>query len=659
MAEKKEGIKDRAGEVKEWAEKANEVGDRLGEMNDASIALKRLEWRLMSLGVSAADMKLFDALAHSDPKRNPIAAGFSANEIDDAARVLKGTLGDTAESFKALQVVLDYGAPNKIKYGLSAEDNQKQVEAVLHSAKVLGHDHNAVELKADFDELAALRERTDGEIDAVRRDTFISALGDTATQMSRDGRAKLFPLMERLTPDAAAAAINGLSQHLLMGKATDAEGAAAHAYGLVDEKRNEAELRRIYHGNWTKHRESVMAGSLVQADMLRADTTEWLATVLLPALKKRGRTSEIQIKEALAEILPDPLAAADLTKLAMQREEVEEGLKRLRGTPGAHTQAVAAANSDIAPFITQHAQAETLKATAGTAAQPTQRTIAKREATAFHGIDKAMHDNPGAASAIMGGLAGLGEVGKLVGAAATGALIAQPLASITGGLGKGALRVAGSLFKKEAAGATAKAAETEVAALLRAPVAAAARGAAVAGETALAGAEGVAARGALALAGGTVATSAAALATAGYVGWKVGGLINSGIDYVVKRTTGEDSLGAWINDKVNGKVDTSPLPQVTRPSVPKSAATVPLPSAASPNSRESATPWQALKDEIAGLRADMAVLAQRQVSMVADGREIARVVTNVLGREMQKAAVSGARVDTTRRAYPAGHGRGA
>ncbi|MBV8634514.1 MAG: hypothetical protein JO002_08500, partial [Burkholderiaceae bacterium] len=528
MAEKERGIKEWAKEAKEWAEPVEKGAELIDDASDLGTEYKRLNMRLESLGVSAADMKLLDTRTHPDPKIDRIVASFSANEIADVARVLKGTLSDTAESFKALQVVLDFGAPNKIKYGLSAEDNQKQVEAVLHSTKVLGHDHNALELKADFDESAALRERTDGEIDAVRRDTFISALGDTATQMSRDGRAKLFPLMERLTPDAAAAAVNGLSQHLLMGKATDAEGAAAHAYGLVDEKRNETELRRIYHGNWTKHRDSVVAGSLVQADLLRADPMKWLEEVLLPALKKRGRTSETQVKEAMAEFLPDPAAAAELAKLVMHWDEVDESVKRLLATPDARAQAVVAVHSDIAPFITQHAQAETLMATAGSAALPTQGAIAENKTGGAHGVDNAMRNNPGAASAIMGGLAGLGEVGKLVGAAATGALIAQPLASITGGLGKGALRVAGSLFKKEAAGATAKAAETEVAALLRAPVAAAARGAAVAGETALAGAEGVAARGALALAGGTVATSAAALATAGYVGWKVGGLINSG-----------------------------------------------------------------------------------------------------------------------------------
>ncbi|MBV8657937.1 MAG: hypothetical protein JO142_08980, partial [Burkholderiales bacterium] len=528
MAEKEQGIKDRVGEAKEGAEKAAKLGDLLAEMNDAAIVFKRLEWRLTSLGVSAADLKLIDALVHPDPRRDPIAAGFSANEIADATRALEGTLGDTVEVLKSIQPVLDFGFVNKVKYGLSDEESKRQNEAVLHSARVLGHDHNALELKADFDESAALRERTDGEMDAIRRDTFISALGDTATQMSREGRAKLFPLMERLTPDAAAAAVNGLSQHLLMGKASDAEGAAAHAYGLVDEKRNEMELRRIYHGNWTKHRDSVMAGSLAQADLLRADPMKWLEEALLPALKKRGRTSENEVKEALAEILPDPLPAAELAKLVMQREEGAESLKRLRATPDAHAQAVAAARSDVTPFTMRQAQVETMRVTAGLAASSAQAKNAEIHTDLFHNLDKTMRDNPGAASRIMAGLVGLGEVGKLVGAAATGALIAQPLASITGGLGKGALRVAGSFFKKEAAGATAKVAETEVAALLRAPVAAAARGAAAAGETALAGAEGVAARGALALAGGTVATSAAALATAGYVGWKVGGLINSG-----------------------------------------------------------------------------------------------------------------------------------
>jgi hypothetical protein len=58
--------------------------------------------------------------------------------------------------------------------------------------------------------------------------------------------------------------------------------------------------------------------------------------------------------------------------------------------------------------------------------------------------------------------------------------------------------------------------------------------------------------------------------------------------------------------------------------------------------------------ELRYLKDELESLAQHKVVMSVDGRELGRVVTNVLGQEFQRPSVSSSRVDANRKPSPAG-----
>jgi len=193
----------------------------------------------------------------------------------------------------------------------------------------------------------------------------------------------------------------------------------------------------------------------------------------------------------------------------------------------------------------------------------------------------------------------------------------------------------------------------------------------------LGGLAGGLARGAAGLLAGGGAGAFAAVAAAGYGGWKFGGYLNGKINEWTEAHLGEKSFGAWLYDWVHkNDVDPGPLKQEKKPAAPvapnaptvsaapkppqpapaKPVSVPPPPKAAteafSPDGLQAGSILAAIRDELARLHADMAALAQKQVTMTVDGRELGRVVANALGREFQKPSVSGSGVDKRRHAPP-------
>jgi hypothetical protein len=173
------------------------------------------------------------------------------------------------------------------------------------------------------------------------------------------------------------------------------------------------------------------------------------------------------------------------------------------------------------------------------------------------------------------------------------------------------------------------------------------------------------------LLGGGAAASVAAVAAAGYGGWKLGGILNDKINDWTEKHLGEKSFGAWFYDWVHrNDVDPGPVKQEKTPAnqttlnPPQPAPAKPVPTAPPPPSGsakkgdsaegESGSMLAAIRDELVAMHEALASLAQKQVVMTVDGRELGRVVVNVLGREFQKPSVSGAGVDKHRKALPTG-----
>lgn len=186
------------------------------------------------------------------------------------------------------------------------------------------------------------------DFDAGKLFQFARRAKIAGPQLSTDFIVSAAPvLMQDQTPEGFGTALSSAYKAFVIGASDSASGqdlGSQAALGL----RDGFSFKKDKKGKETKTVET--KGSLVGRELFSTNPFEWTKQYLIPALQKSGidMTNDSQVTEAVAKLSRNSLATGMLTRMILQRENIEKNMEFQKNAMGISA-ADKAAKSD--PFV--------------------------------------------------------------------------------------------------------------------------------------------------------------------------------------------------------------------------------------------------------------------------------------------------------------------
>lgn len=265
----------------------------------------RAEFAAMGLG-GAQNAQAENFIKNNTPK------GSSQIEAYQALRDLVVVTGSLSKAEQSLPLIM------RMKFGNQAVFNKDMSESQLNDML------KVIEIRGGFKSPEAMAQNANffnrvlaAEGGAIQPSDFLDFMktGGVAAQMiSERGLVKLTPLAQELGGARLGTAFTSASQAIENGMLSTASAKRLQELGLI--KKGGAEYNKI---GMIKR---VKPGGVEGSELFASDPVAWMQTVYLPALAKKGITSEKGILSEIAYDFKNRTASSLLSKMFLQYDKI-------------------------------------------------------------------------------------------------------------------------------------------------------------------------------------------------------------------------------------------------------------------------------------------------------------------------------------------------
>lgn len=288
-----------------------------------AMASQVIDLKAQSIGLSEGDVK--GALMYA---RRQNIFGVSKNEMAEMMTDLLGAFGERDTAEHALPTLARMKFAYTARYGQSAEDAERQAVTAGRVIDARGGARSTTIFDTQADYVNRAIQATGGKVTPEMLRQIQVHGGAAANAASNVGIYYHAASLANETQDASGVGTGMLSayQSLYQGHTQARAARNLDRLGLIGD-RSKVKYDKIGQAA------QLNPGALLGADIFRRDQFEWVNTVLLPQLRKRGITSDKGITDAIASIVSNSNGAKTLQAFYLNRRQIERDEKNAQNAP--------------------------------------------------------------------------------------------------------------------------------------------------------------------------------------------------------------------------------------------------------------------------------------------------------------------------------------
>jgi hypothetical protein len=357
---------------------------------DHALKFEKAMLRIQNIGgMDPAMLKQIRGLALSGSVK-----GAGAAELIDLYKDLHVAFGDSKHAFDFLPEFAKANMIGKSIYGKNTIDGEKDALALARVAERRGGGKSPAVMHDQLDLVMRMRAASGGVLGAQDLDKFSQQMGTQFRFLSNDGIAKMMAVLAEMKGSQAGTAITSAYQNLLLGRGTEQAGFYMRKNHLVDEAKNDAELKRIYGAKWAQHRNKVTAGGAINAEQLKTDFVGWVIETAVPALRKNGITKDDDIAMEIAKMMSNRKGSSAASLIATQIRTIMKDYNLVNLSKNMDGQNDLAEDSAPGKFLILKEKWDVALTNLGVSAMPLAISTAEKLTKAIDWFNKTTQENP-------------------------------------------------------------------------------------------------------------------------------------------------------------------------------------------------------------------------------------------------------------------------
>jgi hypothetical protein len=248
--------------------------------------------------------------------------GTSANENMELVRDAMSVFGDLAHAKMVASTLAEMKFGNKAFYGDEAGgENERKFMDMLKVIELRGGTASPKQFREQANMVQKVTAATGGRVGPSEWLNFIKTGGVAAKGMDdKSFYYQMEPLVQELGGHRAGTALMSGYSNLYQGHTTKRAVQNIEALGLIGDK------SKVQHDK-VGQISTLSPGALLGSDVFRRSQFEWMETILLPQLAKKGITDPKKIVDTIGGMFSTRTAGGQFVQMYMQRAQIHKNAK--------------------------------------------------------------------------------------------------------------------------------------------------------------------------------------------------------------------------------------------------------------------------------------------------------------------------------------------